>query len=157
MGTMRSDVALDFDSVISAFYRAGACLQTWDQALVPFQQALSAWFILLLGIDPRTRHLTMIHSAGGHPAEGTLDYVRRFHRIDPRAEWIFGFPVNEWHGCTERFDEAFIARSPFYQDFLLPYGRPICQRREAGRVRPGTRAGRRKSCPRFGAIGRAGT
>jgi hypothetical protein len=28
----------------------------------------------------------------------------------------------EWANCHEHFDEAFVARSAFYQDFLIPHG-----------------------------------
>jgi hypothetical protein len=48
--------------------------------------------------------------------------VRTYRRVDPRANLAIETPPGVWFNCWDRFDDDFVARSAFYQDFLIPYG-----------------------------------
>ena len=58
----------------------------------------------------------------GFTPQGALEYLTRYHRIDPRVALVQDLPTCEWMQCHDHFDDAFVARDPFYRDFLMAYG-----------------------------------
>lgn len=66
--------------------------------------------------------VTFSHAAALAPPECELDYVRTYHRIDPRARHLMDRPTGDWLNCWELLDDSFVAADPFYQEFLIPYG-----------------------------------
>ena len=110
------------DAVVSSLYRAAARQVSWREAMLPMLPMFRAWGITLLGLDPRDRSIGFSHSVGGLGAEDALDYVRNYHRLDPRVDLMFGLAVGEWVNCDEYFDDAFVATDRFYQEFLIPAG-----------------------------------
>jgi DNA-binding CsgD family transcriptional regulator/PAS domain-containing protein len=51
------------------------------------------------------------------------DYVKRYSQIDPRRARMATVPLGQLARCDQFFDERFVARNEFFQDFLLPRGR----------------------------------
>lgn len=111
-----------FDDTVAGFYRAAVGTISWGQALLPLQQAMSAWLVVLYALDLSRGSVVFSYEVGEATAEGALDYLRTYHRIDPRAEYLITLKPGTWANCWERFDEEYVASSPFYQEFLLPYG-----------------------------------
>lgn len=112
----------DFDNVVAGFYQAASGSMGWTDALVPFQRAMSAIAVQLHAVDLQQGSVAFSYEASDMPAEAALDYIRTYHRIDPRASLAIGFQPGEWINCWERFDDELVANSPFYQEFLIPYG-----------------------------------
>ncbi|MDB5817083.1 MAG: transcriptional regulator, LuxR family [Rhizobacter sp.] len=111
-----------FDDIVAGFYRAAGGAIGWVDALTPFQRELSAWAIYVHAIDRAQGRVAYTYNASDLTVEPDLDYIRTYHRIDPRANLILGLAAGEWFNCWETFDEEFVARDRFYQDFLIPYG-----------------------------------
>ena len=111
-----------FDDIVAGFYRAAAGEQAWSDALRPFKRAVAATAIHLHAVDEREVRVVFSHLASDLPAEAEVDYVCRFHHIDPRARLVMGLQPGQWMHCWEHFDPAFVAADPFYQQFLIPYG-----------------------------------
>lgn len=109
------------DVLIANIYGAAAGRQTWETALELFRRATRGWMVQLLAIDRRTGGVQFSHAAGQSP-EAHLDYVRTYHRIDPRIALIMDRPLPGWMHCSELIDEERVAVDPFYQEFLIPYG-----------------------------------
>ena len=109
------------DALIAGIYAAAAGRQPWEAALELFRVATRGWTVQLLAIDPRSGSIQFSHSVGS-PPEAHLDYVRTYHRIDPRVPLLLGQPGPDWAHCHELIDEAQVAVDPFYQDFLIPHG-----------------------------------
>lgn len=109
------------DALIANIYGAAAGRQSWDVALELFRQFTRGWMVQLLAIDRRSGGVQFSHAAGQTP-EAHLDYVRTYHRIDPRIPLIMDRPLPGWLHCSELIDEQRVAIDPFYQDFLIPYG-----------------------------------
>jgi len=75
-----------------------------------------------MSIGKRSGTILFNYEAGKAPPEGTLDYIRKYIHVDPRTAFLMSVPVLEPAACWDHFDDAFVAKSPFYQDFLIPYG-----------------------------------
>jgi len=114
--------AAAYDAIVQSIYRASAGLAPWLAALEGAAHAFDAWAVQLLGVDKRSGTVTFSYEAGRAPPESGLDYMRTYHRIDPRVALQRPWPVKKWLACQEHFDDAYVATSPFYQDFLIPYG-----------------------------------
>ena len=110
------------DDVVASFYRAASGQLAWGEALKSFQQLIDAWLVQVQGIDFSQVAVTFSYEVGPCPPEAVLDYLCNWHRFDPRARLVMELGEGEWVNCHEHFDDAFVARSAFYQEFLIPYG-----------------------------------
>jgi DNA-binding CsgD family transcriptional regulator len=113
---------LAFDDIVAGFYRAASGAIGWVEALVPFQRAMSAAAVHLHGIDLSRQAVAFSYPASDMRAETEVDYVRTYHRIDPRANLVLTLQPGEWMHCWQHFDDDFVAGNRFYQEFLIPYG-----------------------------------
>ncbi|MBL8415471.1 MAG: hypothetical protein JNM42_13620, partial [Propionivibrio sp.] len=111
-----------FDDIVTGFYQAASGQLAWGEALKSFQSLMDAWLIQVQGIDFSRLAVTFSYEAGPCTPEAVLDYLCNWHKSDPRARLVMDLGEGEWANCHEHFDEAFVARSAFYQDFLIPHG-----------------------------------
>lgn len=111
-----------FDDIVSGFYSAASGTLSWNDALLPMQRELSAFLVHLHAVDLSIGSVAFTYEAGVADPRGTLDYIRTYHRIDPRANLLLTLNPGEWTNCWDAFDDEFVARDPFYQEFLIPYG-----------------------------------
>lgn len=110
------------DEIISGFYAAAAGEKRWPDVLAPLLEPFDAWAITLFGIDLQMGAVDFSFEAGQSPPEASIDYIRVWHRHDPRGAIVQGMPVGPWGSCHHHFDEDFVERDPFFQQFLIPYG-----------------------------------
>lgn len=113
-----------FDSIVSDFYRAATGALPWDRALDGVVAAFSARTAVLHTADTRNGQILSMNHGGPPIHDAMLDYVREYHRVDPRRfallerlPEIFG---QLWH-CHENFSEEFVAGQRFYQEFTPAY------------------------------------
>ena len=74
-----------FHRLVSAIYAPASAESTWSAALDAVAQHFDAWGVELMGVDNRTRAVVFSLCAR-MPAEVHLNYLRSYHRIDPRAD-----------------------------------------------------------------------
>ncbi len=111
-----------FDDIVAGFYGAASGAKSWNEAIVPFQRAMSAIAVQLHAVDMAQGCIAFSYEAMDMPAEASLDYIRTYNQIDPRANLAIALPLGEWLNCWEHFDDNFVAKDRFYQEFLIPYG-----------------------------------
>jgi len=111
-----------FDDVVAGFHKAASGQLEWGEALRSFQQLVGAWLVQVQGIDFSRVAVTLSYEVGPCPPEAVLDYLCKWHRFDPRARLVMELDEGEWVSCHEHFDNAFVERSAFYQEFLIPHG-----------------------------------
>ena len=111
-----------YDSIVEDIYRAGSGLQPWLRPIERIADIFDAWAVQLLGVNKQTGVMSFSFEAGSAPPAGAIEYLRHYHRIDPRLGKFLPAPLGDWFACEEHFDEAFVAASPFYQDYLIPLG-----------------------------------
>ncbi len=54
-------------------------------------------------------------------AEGDAAYADYYSRIDPRARWFGTGELGIWRADYERFDDGFVRKNEFYNDYLFKY------------------------------------
>lgn len=115
-----------FDEVVAGVYRAAAARCSWSVALDGIAALLDLWGAQVIGVDRRNGGLVFSHEGGPAPPQATIDYLRTYHRINPRLGPMLEAPTGSWFHDHEVFDSRFIASSPFHQEFLIPYGGLHC-------------------------------
>jgi len=111
-----------FQRLLGMIYEAVEDPRRWRafyEALCPVVGVTS---VHMLALD--NRNGTLSYSEGANlPVQGELAYMQKYHALDPRVPLIRERAVHAWTHCHQELDESFVARDPFYQDFLLPYDR----------------------------------
>lgn len=110
------------DTAISGLYAAANGRLEWSQALSQVAKRLDLWVVQVLGIDKRNGQVMFSSYGGSATPQTSLDYFRHYSTIDPRVAISMATPGDQWMHCHAHFDDAFVARSPFYQEFLIPHG-----------------------------------
>lgn len=111
-----------FDEIVASVYQAASGTTEWGAALRSVQRHFDAWLVQLIGYDLTNGGITFSYEAGPAPPEGLLDYVRTWHRHDPRTAPVMQLGDGIWFNDHEQFDEDYVSKSPFYQEYLIPYG-----------------------------------
>lgn len=114
-----------YDDIVGAVYEAAVEPLRLKQALGRVVEAVSATGAHLVGVEKSSRHVVLSAITGFSPL-GEIDYNERYAKVDPRAPIYLGARMGEWLSCHEYFDQAYVDRSEFFQDFLIPYGSRYC-------------------------------
>lgn len=111
-----------YEKIIHLLYEAVAEPSEWPAFFTSLGQAIEANVIHMLAIDKK--HGSLSYSDGFNlPVEGELAYIQKYGSIDPRFALLRQKDPGDWLHCHEVFNEDFVARDPFYQDFLIPIGK----------------------------------
>jgi DNA-binding CsgD family transcriptional regulator len=110
------------DELIAACYEAAALRVPWETPLRGIAERLDCKLAQVIGVDLAHGKLSFTFEGGNPMPEGLLEYARRFHRIDPHAQAIVTVPLGSPVSFSNVYDEDYVDQSPFYQQFLIPYG-----------------------------------
>lgn len=110
------------EGVISDIHAAAAGRLPWQQPLDRLAALLDLWGAQIVGIDKHNGRLIFTEEGGPGRSSAALDYLRLFHATNPRIAPTLATPAAGWMHCHEHFDDAYVAHSAFYQDFLIPHG-----------------------------------
>jgi len=111
----------EFDRIITGFYAAATGAIPWDDALLPIHVLFRARAAIIQSVDISTGHIVQLSHGGDAMPEAFLDYIRKWHELDPRRAHILAHAsdlVGRWWHCQEHFDDAFVSRNSFYREFL---------------------------------------
>lgn len=111
-----------YDDCVKGLYRASAGSIPWGAALDSVTHMFDGWNSHAMGVNPNNGVMQFSHEGGTPPPQGTLEYMSKWHKFDPRAAHVMTLPPGQWVHCHELFDDDYVANSPFYRDFLIPYG-----------------------------------
>lgn len=109
------------DAVIAALYEAATDASLWPNALASltglFTPAFTSHFFVADGKE-------ISFAAVGHDylENANAAYAAHYGHIDPRAALIASWDTGATFTCHQLFDDDYVARSEFYQDFLIPIG-----------------------------------
>ncbi|WP_028216471.1 helix-turn-helix transcriptional regulator [Paraburkholderia oxyphila] len=111
-----------YEEMIHLLYEAVAEPSGWPALFTALGEAIDANVIHMLALDKK--HGSLSYSDGFNlPVEGELAYIQKYGSIDPRLALMLQRKPGDWIHCHEVFNEEFVSRDPFYQDFLIPIGR----------------------------------
>lgn len=111
----------NYDQLVHLIYETINDINQWDAVFLALREVLDCKVIHAFAIDKQ--YGTMSFSTGANlPADGELSYLQKYQFIDPRSEYWNMLPSLGCFHDHEVFDDDYIAKSEFYQAFLLPYG-----------------------------------
>lgn len=111
-----------FDRIVGGLYAAATGGVPWSRALDDVARALDAWHVQLVGLAKPDCSIVFSHDGGPAGPEIVLDYVTRYHRLNPRIAPMLALGPDDWLHDHEAFDETFVASHPFFREFLIPHG-----------------------------------
>lgn len=111
-----------FGDVIISFYEAATEPALWMPALASMTRLFSPAFIAHWFTWDRTKNVDFSIVDRDELAGANKQYVTYYAKIDPRTAMGARLPVGEVLACHHHFDEAYVAKSEFYQDFLIRIG-----------------------------------
>lgn len=111
------------ERVLAAAFEAAVDGSAWPAALALAGDLVGGTGGHLLVWDRKAGASPFSAVGGRMPPEGEAQYAAYYGRIDPRLDLVLGLPTGAAIACHEHFDNAFVRRNEFYNDFLLRHGR----------------------------------
>jgi len=111
-----------WDGAIGELYEAVMSPQQWAQSIRTFERLIGSAGCHVLAVDDRDAVLFTLFSAELIAPEAMATYYAHYIHDDPRKQVVDGLPVNLPEQCSRYFDERYVSRSGFYQDWLIPAG-----------------------------------
>lgn len=109
-----------YHELVSLLYEAVEHNAPWTKFYQHLSDSLQIG-IYSLALDKK--HGTLSYSDGANlPDEGELGYIQKYSAIDPRMPFMLQVPPLHWMHDHLLLDDDFVAKDPFYQDFLIPLG-----------------------------------
>jgi hypothetical protein len=112
----------DPGELVAEFYEAALAPAQFPQVLRHLARFAGGTGAILLTWDKRAAEVAL-HATGGHTgADAPEHYRRHYAPLDPYRRVLETRPTGAWTTCADFFDDAFVARDAFYNDYLLPRG-----------------------------------
>ena len=111
----------DYDGIVSGLYRAATGGLPWHAALQGLSDRLQGNFCQLVVFEKATGRLALSLQSTQAPVEGTLDYVREYHRHDPHIAHGVQLLPGEIFNNVRVVSDAQAPVNPFYRDFWAVY------------------------------------
>jgi DNA-binding CsgD family transcriptional regulator/PAS domain-containing protein len=108
------------EDLIRTIYEASLDPDHWVTAIDQLSSAIGAHGGHLLLWDEASAAPLFSRQVGMMSADADRLFAEYYGAIDPRRQHVMTRPVGEWIGCHQICDEQFVARSEFYQDFMIP-------------------------------------
>ncbi len=113
-----------FDEIVGLTYEAAQSPELWGTVLnrIGTCIGLDAWTFMHMH-DPDDR-LELI-SVGGERMNASIfkRYAEKYAAIDPRIPLVRGTKPGTWVVTEDHFDDRFVERDPFFQEYLIREGR----------------------------------
>ncbi len=110
-----------FEPAVGRLYDAAAIPELWPDALDALEPVFASCAVHYFRWDRASDRSTF--SLPSRNYRGQDEFLRRYWGIDPRRQQLMRYPLGYVLLCHEHFDEAFVHRSEFFNEFSLPAGR----------------------------------
>lgn len=112
-----------WDSLIGNLYESVLRPESLVSALASIDKWLGSSFCHLLAWDDKNNHAKInVTTNQVLSADVFEQYAKHYGNVDPRREFSLTYPAGKVFACHDYFDERFVGKSEFYQDFLIPAG-----------------------------------
>lgn len=106
---------VEYDRLLHRIYDTVGHPQAWQAFYAQLAAFVDATTIHVLAFDKR--HQALSFSDGFNlPPAGEILYIQRYHRIDPRLELFWSYPVGKWFHCHQHFDDVFVQQNRFFRN-----------------------------------------
>ena len=111
----------EYDKIVGALYDAALHPQTWKQAFADLAAWSGADVFHFVRWDTASQQAPFnLHTDG---IENAIEqYGAYYGAIDPRRILVSDGPAGQVSACQRHFDERYVSRNEFYQDYLVPWG-----------------------------------
>lgn len=112
------------DLLIGDLYEAALNQDGFFQTIQRLAEWVGADMFHMYCIDAASNATRFSHfTPGATTFDGMItQYVQHYRSLDPRVRLVSGHPANTWFACQDHFNEEYVSRSEFFQDFLIPNG-----------------------------------
>ncbi|HQC98915.1 MAG TPA: hypothetical protein PK306_24740 [Aquabacterium sp.] len=114
------------DALVRSVWAAATGEGVWSAAMDAVARHFDASLAVVHRFDLADQRLLALDGGGPQSQQDSvLQYVRQYHREDPRRTKLLEgrvVPHGGWLHDHEHFDPAFVAGDAFYQHFLAAYG-----------------------------------
>lgn len=114
------------DALVRGVWAAATGEAAWSTAMDAVARHFDASLAVVHRFDLADQRLLALDGGGPQSQQDSvLQYVRQYHREDPRRTQLLAgrvVPPGGWLHDHEHFDPAFVAGNTFYQHFLAAYG-----------------------------------
>src|SRR6266545_2729781 len=110
------------DGVVQGLYEAAAGSIPWKTALAALDEAVGGVLgSQLVVVEKGTGKLLVSEQPDHTPADGVLEYIREYHRLDPHVPFVATRAIGEVVHTAEVFPAQEYRDHPFYRDFWAAY------------------------------------
>lgn len=110
------------DSLLASLY--GSVLE--PDTFLPTLTSINRWLdcdgVHVIGLDRAVSQMLVSMVVGKHLQDAEDLYKSYYRSIDPRASLPLASSPGVLIACHDYFDDQYVKRSEFYQDFLIPHG-----------------------------------
>jgi DNA-binding CsgD family transcriptional regulator/PAS domain-containing protein len=110
------------DDIVATFYQSALGTRPWGDALEALRKRFQARLVNLYGLARSSMSVALSFEVGDVPAHSALEFICKYHRIEPRAQFAMDQPVGTMVSCHRHFSDDFVAGNAFYQEFFIPNG-----------------------------------
>ena len=110
------------DEMVAALYRAAVGRGKFSEVFHTISESLGLIGCQMVGVDVANGALTFSHAASRIPTESEIEYIRTYHKVDPRIPMLLAREPGDWLYCQDVFSEQEALSQPYYRDLLIPYG-----------------------------------
>jgi DNA-binding CsgD family transcriptional regulator len=113
-----------FEMLLGEIYESAWSTSQWSTVLNRLAQMTNCTIAHLYVSNHRTRKVVESYCGGdeGRISSAHQAYIDYYGAIDPRGAKSSSLTPGDWILCQEHFDERYVSRSEFYQDYLIPNG-----------------------------------
>ena len=113
---------VDEAGLIAAFYEAAFDASRFPGALRRLAEFTESVGGVLLLWDKYAAEPALLTNGGHMGADASDAYRRHYAQIDPYRPLVEILAPNRWVRCNDFFDDAYVAKSAFYNEYLGPRG-----------------------------------
>ena len=115
-------MATALDETIAAIYQAGACMRSWDDALVQVNNDLGTLGCQMIGVSKVSGAIIFSHASTLAAADSELAYIRTYHAVDPRVPVVLARQQGSWLYDQDEFAVETFFKNTYYSELLMSAG-----------------------------------
>jgi DNA-binding CsgD family transcriptional regulator len=115
-------MAIQEADLVGDFYEAAFDAARFPEALRQLGAFAGGIGSVLLVWDRLAARALLFATAGHSGPDAAEAYRDHYAALDPYRPLIDALPVGGWSSCAAFFDDRFVARSAFYNEYLIPRG-----------------------------------
>ena len=110
-----------FENLLNLLYDTLDNNDAWNPFFEQLNTAVASEMTHYFVFDKAIASLS--YSGGANlPPNAELEYLQKYHLIDPRLPSALKTRQDEWFHCHQEFSNEFVATNEFFQDYFLSHG-----------------------------------